>query len=158
MLGTPTILFGVAGAAFVAASAAPALVGYEVSPARSLTRGDRLSDPINVQRVPVASIEIWGAEETRVILRDREGEVVYMSDPVAGTTIAVRGAEIPRIVFRPATGTANSRSSDKPAAEEGKDRRPVPVGCEGSVSPLASPEAKRTLNLCLASLDPEARS
>jgi hypothetical protein len=163
MFGTPVTLVGLAGAVFVLASATPTSVPHGVNSSVALTRGDRLAAPTVFPHDPVASIEIWGPSEAQFILRGQDGTLLYMSDPATRTTTVVRGAEIPRIVFRPTGGADDPPRGAEPVAREpasrgGRDSHPMPVGCEGRVSPLASPEAHRIVSLCLASLEARGRS
>ncbi len=163
MFGTPVTLVGLAGAAFVLASATPTLAPHGANSSVALSRGDRLVAPTALPHDPVASIEIWGPSEARFILRGQDGTLLYMSDPAARTTLVVRGAEIPRIVFRPAGEAVDSPHgaepvARKPASRGGRDSHSMPIGCEGRVSPLASPEAHRIASLCLASLEARGRS
>jgi hypothetical protein len=152
MFGASTMLAGLASAAFVLASAAPAMVRHQVSSSDALPRGDRLVAPKAAAREPVDSTEIRSLSGGQIIIRARDGRLLYMSDPTTGITRVARGAEIPQVVLKPSGGPATPPSDSEPANKRDPNRAPLPIGCERSISPLASPEAPRTARLCLASL------
>ncbi|WP_046863777.1 hypothetical protein [Microvirga massiliensis] len=158
MFGASTMLAGLASAAFVLASAAPAMVRHQVGSSEALPRGDRLAAPKIAAREPVASTEIRSLSGGQIILRARDGRLLYMSDPMTGITRVARGAEIPQIVLKPSGGPTTPPNDSEPANRTDPRRAPMPIGCERSISPLASPEAPRIARLCLASLATPAGS
>ena len=88
MFGASTMLAGLASAAFVLASAAPAIVRHQVGSAEALPRSDRLAAPKIATREPVASMEIRSLSGGQIILRARDGRLLYMSDPTTGGVTA----------------------------------------------------------------------
>jgi hypothetical protein len=157
MLHAPALLIGMAGTAFVAASYAPLTLGPStpvapVSMAVEVTKGDRLA-PTHPQteRVPAATVEVVGVSEPLVILRARDGTVLYRSDPLSGTTVVSKGADLPLVTVKERpdgpvayhgstretpvsqTPTGEREGSETPAPKERKSRT---VGCEAALSSL----------------------
>jgi hypothetical protein len=105
----------------------------------------------------VSIVELVGVAQATVILRDRDGKVLYKSDPHSGTTIYARDTELPVVTLRedaraPATQHPVSQREGIEVPRERKPKARKPVGCLGDVSPLAKASADRMPSLCLALL------
>lgn len=190
MIHIPATFLAVAGTTFVLASYAPAafearatlfqgapVVVASLDPrapapqervahTASMTgKGDRLSAPRAEagERAVVSTVEVVGLTQATVILRDRDGTILYRSDPASNTTLVVKGADLPVVTLKEAPATPVSRQSpEAPAVQgqtpkrEGQDtpgdgaRRSRPIGCEGSVSPLVRGESQRAPGRCLS--------
>jgi len=155
MVDKPVFLVAMTGAMVLAGSFAAFLIGapdVEASPS-ALRKADRLPMPAwTGARVPVGTVEVLHAPQGLVVLRGRDGAVLYWNDPAAGTTTVSRNVDMP-VVAPPAPVAQKpaSREADEtpPARNE---RRPRPVGCEGAVSPLVKQQAANTPSLCLAGI------
>jgi hypothetical protein len=152
------MLAGLASAAFVLAGAAPAMVRHQAGSSEALPRGDRLAAPKVAAREPVARTEIPSLSGGQIILRARDGRLLYLSDPTTAITRVARGAEIPQVVLKPSGGSTTPPNDPEPVNRKDPGHAPLPIGCERSISPLASPQAPRTARLCLASLANHAGS
>ncbi|MEE1654788.1 hypothetical protein VB618_01160 [Microvirga sp. CF3062] len=105
----------------------------------------------------VSTVELVGVSQAMVILRDRDGKVLYKSDPHSGTTIYARDTDLPVVTLKenvqaPATQHPVSQQEGIEAPREQKPKARKPVGCLGDVSPLAKASADRMPSLCLAFL------
>ncbi len=172
MFRTPVALVGLAGVFFMAGSFVPG--SFNVSPqAQSETlagvalpagmgaasRRDRIAAPVpSANPAAVSIVELVGIAQATVILRDREGRVLYKSDPRSGTTTYVRDTDLPVVTLKEAVQAPLSKhpvsrqeGNDAPREQKQKNRRPV--GCMADVSPLAKASADRMPSLCLAFLD-----
>jgi hypothetical protein len=165
MIGLPTHLVGAAGAIFLAASLIP---GAPVSSplkdvqstgmATSGTKGDRLAQAAGLaERITVSTVELVGVSRTTVILRDRDGNILFQSDPVSNTTVVARDVDLPVITLKQEERSpvrfldpAQHREGNQPPAAT--ERKPKTLGCEGAVSPLAKGHTGLPA-LCLAALD-----
>ena len=102
----------------------------------------------------VTTVELVGLSQTTVILRDRDGGIVYRSDPVTNTTLVAKGADIPTVTVKNAAdSTAQRQPVRRIESNEQPDRQPkraMPVGCEGVVSILVNQDSRRVPGLCLA--------
>lgn len=77
-----------------------------------------------------------------VIYRDRDGRVLFQTDPVANATLVVKGVSLPAVTVREPRRSA----AEKPAAAEtpssptdgGTRAQKIPEGCDPAFSPLAA--------------------
>jgi hypothetical protein len=172
MFRTPVILVGLAGGLFLAGGFIPASLSI-APPAQSeglseqalplqmaaSTKGDRRAAPAPASNPSTVSIvELVGLSQATIILRDREGRVLYRSDPRSGVTTFARDTELPVITLKEgAQGpVAQHPGSPKKGNEAQQEQKPKPrstVGCMGDVSPLVKASANRMPSLCLAMLD-----
>jgi hypothetical protein len=172
MFRTPVALVGLAGIFFVAGSFVPASfttaphAQSEVLSSAALSadgtgsfKGDRLAGPVPaVQPATVSTVELVGVTQATVILRDRDGKVLYRSDPSSGVTTMARDTDLPVVTLkdetkRPVAQHPANRQEGNEAPREQKQKSRNPVGCVGDVSPLAKASANRMPSLCLALLE-----
>jgi hypothetical protein len=174
MFRTPAMLIGLAGSAFLAGSlaphafstaslarsdapAAPILLSQQVA---SAAKADRSIAPFSGgERGTVSVVELVGIGQATVILRDRNGELLYRSDPDKGTTTFAKNTDLPVVTLKeemqaPVVQHPVSRQeSNEMPAQEPKKKRRNPVGCVGDLSSLVHSSADRSPSLCLALLD-----
>jgi hypothetical protein len=168
MAGLPVALVGTLGMAFLAASMVPAGWGDSQSAAASqptmapvATKADRLAlGPMPSERATVTIVELIGVSEATVILRSRDGTVLYRSDPLSNTTTVAKDADLPVITLKEAPSpvvrppTRPHQESEQP---RGGKRRATPIGCEAVVSSLVGEDIRQP-GLCLAALSGDERS
>jgi len=167
MFRTPVALVGLAGVFFVAGSFAPDV--FSVSPLAQSdgsrlalaapTKGDRVAGPVSVgSPTSVSIVEVVGVTDATVILRDRDGQVLYKSDPRVGVTSYARNTDLPVLTLKeemrgPSSQHPVNRREGNETPQPQKQKTRNPVGCMGDVSPLVKASANRMPSLCLASLD-----
>jgi hypothetical protein len=163
MFDTPAIVIGFTGAAFLIGSLAPvALESRERPTAVALSsKGDRLPvAPASSPPRAVTTVEVVGLSEATIVFKDRDGQVLFRSDPLTSTTVVARNVDIPVVTLRvepaPPPPIPVVRKPEPP--REGGDspvtqpRPPKQIGCEAPVSALARSDAGRIPGLCLASV------
>ena len=154
---------GLAGAAlvlatFVASGSAQSTDRRVSSAATEMDRGGKghrlPARPITREPSRIMAVELVGLSGTTVILRDRDGTVVYRSDPVTNTTLVGKDADIPSVTVKEAADSTVQRqparrmeTKEQPATQP---KRPMPVGCEGVVSVLVDQDSRRIPGLCLS--------
>jgi hypothetical protein len=103
-------------------------------------KGDRLHDGI-VSPAPaksIAFIEVVGVNDAAVVYRDRDGRLLFQTDPVANATIITKGIVVPEVTIKgSATNDAKPATLEEPRKPKEKIKRPLPDGCESSFSPIA---------------------
>jgi hypothetical protein len=172
MFRTPVALVGLAGVFFIAGSFVPA--SFNTSPGaqsevladaalprhmNTSTKGDRIMAPVpSTAPATVSIVELVGVTEAMVILRDRDGKVLYKSDPRLGTTIYARDTDLPVVTLKedlqtPVAQHPVRRQEGNEAPGEQKQKSRKPVGCMADVSPLAKGSSDRMPSLCLAFLE-----
>jgi len=117
-------------------------------------KGDRLAPARPGVQTPVASIEVVGVDAAAIIYRDREGNILYRTDPVSNVTVIAKGVKLPDITVRRELGSA-TRPVPVQVPEKTGDRTspksvPMPVGCEPVASPIASPRLSRLTGRCIS--------
>jgi hypothetical protein len=128
-------------------------------------KGDRLAPPTaSGRKVVVSAIEVVGARRTSIVYRDRDGHVLFRSDPLRHVTLAVKNAVLPQVTIRDDQNTRvapqsihvaprNTRVAPVSDPDAASDPGPLAPGCDSAVSPLAAPLLARKPSRCLASLD-----
>jgi hypothetical protein len=123
-------------------------------------KADRL--PIrgrDAETATVAAVEIVGLRDAAIIYRDRDGRILYKSDPVANVTLISKGV-LPEVTVKEhrESGVQPMSIIRAPAApvvpiEPVRPAKPqrVPMGCDTLISPLADPARAAPLGRCLAS-------
>ncbi len=115
----------------------------------------------------IATVEVVGLRDAAIVYRDREGRELFRTDPLNNVTIVTKGLSLPEVTVRQ---DANSRARPVPVREidESRDRpaertRPaapgrMPLGCESSFSPVASPSMAHHMGRCMAENSPPSLS
>ena len=142
--------------------AAHAQAGLLTTPERS-HKGDRLAPPAaSARKVVVSVVELVGARRTSIVYRDRDGHVLFRSDPLRHVTLAVKNALLPQVTIRDDQNTRVAPQNPRVAPQNvapisapdaASDPGPLAPGCDSAVSPLAAPLLARKASRCLASLD-----
>ncbi len=110
--------------------------------------GDRLAGARPSAPRIVTSIEVVGVHNATIIYRDRDGSVLYRTDPVNNVTVVAKGVTLPDITVRHDVGSIpRPLPIEVPAADE---QTQMPIGCEPSVSPIASPRLSRMTGRCIS--------
>ena len=108
------------------------------------TKGDRLT-PASAQRAlpdsdikrVVTSIEVVGVADAAIVYRDRDGNILYRTDPVRNVTVVAKGVKLPDVTVRQ---EAQSETVPVPVSVPEADKpAKMPIGCEPPASPIASP-------------------
>lgn len=166
MIGAPSTLIAMAGTAVLLAGLAPAAVGEHVgapfipSSNDPTGKGDRIAAPVTAkERSSVSSVELVGVSNATVILRDRDGTILFRSDPLTNTTLVTKDADLPVVTIKE-EGVSPVVQQPIPSREGSETPAPAqpgrktPPGCEAPLSPLAGQgRANRLPGLCLVQLD-----
>src|SRR5690348_14680539 len=65
-------------------------------------KGDLLALPPNDRQAkrPVATVEVIGVHDAAIVYRDRDGEVLFRTDPVSNVTVISKGFVAPQLTLR----------------------------------------------------------
>jgi hypothetical protein len=121
-------------------------------------KGDRLiaSKPAGGQdQLKVTTVEVVGVRDTAIVYRDREGRVLFRTDPVDNVTIVTKGVALPEVTVREHSEAVPKKMPVKTIKEDDKDRRLV--GCDPLVSPLAGSSLSQVAGRCIAGIATGAR-
>jgi len=94
--------------------------------------------------------------DTAIVYRDREGRVLFRTDPLSNATLVAKDVVLPEITIRD-----SGRSAVNPVPIEVPVRAPehpkLPPGCDSAFSPLTLPSLSRMPSRCIAENEHPAR-
>jgi hypothetical protein len=97
----------------------------------------------------VAVIEVVGVRDASIVYRDREGQVLFRTDPLSNVTVVVKNAALPEVTVRE---TVRTKVDEVPLrAPRVPAKKPdAPVGCETPFGPLDSPSPPAAIDRCIS--------
>ncbi len=151
----------VAGAILTSAALAAAISPYQsssVSPTQGTqinrsNKGD--SQPVvasNQAPKRIVTVEVIGVEDAAIVYRDRDGRVLFKTDPLSNTTVVTKGVVLPEVTVREIAGAEVKRL---PAETVRPTLSPTSPGdgCESSVTAHTAPaELARVPSRCITQL------
>jgi hypothetical protein len=101
----------------------------------------------------VATVEVVGVRDAAIIYRDRDGRVLFQTDPVTNVTVISKGFVLPELTVR-----ESRRSKPVPieAPSQPAAQPVIPIGCDPAVSPIAQPQLSHLTGRCLAQVKENA--
>jgi hypothetical protein len=114
-------------------------------------KADRLMPPRAApgQRPAITAVEVVGLRDTAIVYRDRDGRVLFRTDPLSNATLVAKDVVLPEITIRD-----SGRSPVDPVSIEVPARAPerpkLPPGCDPAFSPLTLPSLSRVPSRCIA--------
>jgi hypothetical protein len=113
-------------------------------------KGDRLAGhkpSVAQDRSVVTTVEVVGVRDTAIVYRNRDGSILFRTDPLANVTIVVKDATLPEVTVREHSEAVPQKVPVK-TLREGDQKVPVKTlregdkdkrleGCDPLVSPLA---------------------
>ena len=123
-------------------------------------KGDRLvSTRSDAQdQAQVSTVEVVGVRDTAIIYRDRDGRILFRTDPVANVTIVAKGMTLPAVTVREYSEAVPQRMPVQPAQQDDKNQPQQDgkdkwlEGCDPLVSPLAKSSLSKVAGRCLAGI------
>jgi len=137
-----------------AAQAGPAQAQHES--VNRAAKADRLALPPDYRRPTrtVASVEVVGVHDAAIVYRDREGNVLFATDPVSNVTVIAKGFVVPQLTVR---DTPQSKPAPMVAPHDLGTAPALPVGCEPAASPVAEPALAHIVGHCISQIDAPVR-
>jgi hypothetical protein len=146
-------------------SATPASIGVPRMDVNRSRKGDRLPFRGGRRQVPTdSSVEAIELHDAGLVLRGRNGTLLFRSDPRRGDTVVSRGVVVPEItvpdtvieVDQHRGAPSTTVSSPPPAAAPGlgtgrSEPAKLPLGCEPPVSAMDNSPVRHTAGRCVAS-------
>ena len=125
---------------------------YSVSP---LARADRLSAsavaPSGEKRIAI--VEVIGVHDAAIVYRDRQGRVLFSTDPLANMTVVTKNLLLPEVTVRETTESQVERVPVEKTRAPGGDKQPSTEGCESGLSPDISPTVPTAKNRCIVKIE-----
>jgi hypothetical protein len=122
-------------------------------------KGDRQAFAPTARSHPkraVATVEVVGVRDAAIVYRDRDGRVLFSTDPVANVTVIAKDALLPELTIRETPATPVSRLRLKENEPPVRARRNV-AGCEPAVGGTPGPGAAMLPAVCLTTLTDQHR-
>lgn len=108
------------------------------------------------QRPAITAVEVVGLRDTAIVYRDREGRVLFRTDPLSNATLVAKDVVLPEITIRDSGRSAvNPVPVDIPV--RAPERPKLPPGCDSAFSPLTLPSLSRLPSRCIAENERPAR-
>ena len=113
---------------------------------------DRLSG-VRASDIPsptIATVEVIGLRDAAIVYRDRDGRILFRTDPVANVTVVAKNLSLPEVTIKetPRTSVQKIPASGPTTLQERKHT----VGCDPAFSPVASPSLAHLTGRCMAEL------
>jgi len=111
-------------------------------------KGDRMASPrATVGGGRVTTVEVVGVQDAAIVYRDRDGRVLFQTDPLSNVTVISKGFVLPQVTVR-----ETPRSTPAPViVPHNIEAVPaIPVGCDPVASPIAEPALARVTGRCLS--------
>jgi len=159
---------GIAGAIAAGALLTTALVGFDVNSSAAetnvtaRTQNAQINRQNKVDALPkvansdapkrITTVEVVGVEDTAIVYRDRDGNVLFKTDPVSNVTVVTKGVVLPEVTIRE---LASSNVQLVPLEGIRPTLSPTAPGdgCESSVTAHTAPEAlARAPSRCVTQL------
>ena len=111
-------------------------------------KGDALAAPQAAQpRIPIKTVEVVGIRNAAIVYRDRDGNVLFRTDPVANVTVVTKNVDLPEVTIRDTADTKVQRISvERPQPAE------QPQGCESAFARPSPVALTRLSSRCLAQI------
>jgi hypothetical protein len=150
---------GVAGGLAIGVAAAVATIFTSVTATHSvdrLVKADRMptnaSAPSGGKRIAV--VEVVGVHDAAIVYRDREGRLLFSTDPVANMTVVTKNLLLPEVTVRETAESQVERVPVEKTRAPNSDKQPLAQGCESGLSPDISPTFPIAKDRCIVELKP----
>jgi hypothetical protein len=126
---------------------AKANIGADYQHANRAVKADRIAAPrtnIGSDR-KVVTVEVVGVQDAAIVYRDRDGRVLFQTDPLTNVTVISKGFVLPQVTVR-----ETPRSTPAPILVPHTAAPAIPVGCDPVAAPYVEPKLARVIGRCLS--------
>jgi hypothetical protein len=149
---------GVAGGLAIGVATAVATVFTAVTATHSVypsAKADRtsasVSAPSGEERIAV--VEVVGVHDAAIVYRDRQGRVLFSTDPVANMTVVTKNLLLPKVTVRETNESQVEHVPVEKTRAPGGDKQPSMEGCESGLSPDISPTVPTAKDRCIVRIE-----
>lgn len=154
ILTTTALATGVGVSAYHAASANS--IAQTHSQSQMINRGNKgdRQPAVSAAQDPrrITTVEVIGLEDAAVVYRDRDGQVLFKTDPVSNVTVVTKNVVLPEVTIRQTADTEVKRlplESTRPVLSPTSPG----TGCESSVTAHTAPaHIARVPSRCITQL------
>jgi hypothetical protein len=105
----------------------------------------------------VTTVEVVGLENAAIVYRDRNGEILFRTDPVSNVTVVSKDVVLPEVTIRNQAQTEVQKMPVERFQPVLSPTAPVD-GCEGAVTAHTGPDhMARQASRCLTQIMPAGR-
>jgi hypothetical protein len=117
-------------------------------------KSDRLSAArsAETQSPTIATVEVVGLRDAAIIYRDRDGKVLFRTDPMANVTVVTKNLALPEVTIKETPRTSVQRVAPVATPTTLQERKHS-VGCDPAFSPVASPSLSHLTGRCLVEMN-----
>lgn len=113
-------------------------------------KGDKLpASEVSHVRAEIKSVEVIGVTNASIVYRDRDGNVLYRTDPLANVTVVTKNVELPEVTIRENETVEIERV---PVEEAETPRSAQPHGCESAFARPSPESLTRMSSRCVTDL------
>jgi hypothetical protein len=114
-------------------------------------KADRIAtSPISGPARTVSTVEVIGIRDAAIVYRDRDGRILFQTDPVSNVTVVTKGLVLPQLTVRETTRSTPTAIEAPHAPREPQTGPAIPIGCEPLASPIAAPRLAHIAGRCLS--------
>ncbi|MCW5680875.1 MAG: hypothetical protein KF794_01000 [Xanthobacteraceae bacterium] len=146
--GTLLTVSSLAGGGLFAAATAPT----QSTQINRTLKTDAMQQSAAVQQPRrVAVVEVVGVDDTAIIYRDRDGNVLFETNPVSNVTVITKNVVLPQVTVRE---TADADVQKMPIEQTRPILSPTrpSEGCEAAIAPHTEPGLQRAAARCLSKI------
>ena len=114
-------------------------------------KADRLARPraARTDEDTVTTVEVIGVRDAAIIYRDRDGRVLFQTDPLTNVTVISKGFVLPELTVRE---SRRSKPVQMEAPRPPTTKQAIPIGCDPMVSPITQPQLSHLTGRCIVQL------
>lgn len=101
-------------------------------------------------RMAVTTVEVVGVRDTAIVYRDRDGRILFRTDPLANVTVVAKDTALPEVTVREHSDAVPEKKPVRTLQEGDKNKRLD--GCDPLVSPLAGSSLSQVAGRCIAGI------
>lgn len=145
-------LAAIAAWAIVSPSFDPASLAQNPERVDRAVKSDRLASahPSGAEARTVSAVEVIGVHDAAIVYRDRDGRLLFQTDPVNNVTVVSKGLVLPQITVRETTRSASTPMTPQREPSAPQATPAIPIGCEPLASPIAEPRLAHLAGRCLS--------
>jgi hypothetical protein len=98
----------------------------------------------------VSTVEVIGVHNAAIVYRDRDGRILFQTDPVSNVTVVSKGIVLPQLTVRETTRSTPAPLEVPHAPQPPQATPAIPIGCEPLASPIAAPRLSHLAGRCLS--------
>jgi hypothetical protein len=102
------------------------------------------------ESVPIKTVEVVGVRDASIVYRDRAGNVLFQTDPLANVTVVTKNLDLPEVTIRESDASKVERVPlQKPKPESRDNNTKRPHGCESAFARPSPEPLTRLASRCV---------